>query len=179
MEKRHVEVHELAEEINAKLPAGILLTTKVDDKVNSMVIGWGHIGVLWGMPVFICFVRESRFTHELLEKNPAFTINVQKEDRLREDIFKLCGFESGRDHDKVAELGLTLVEPEVVDVPAIAEAPTTLECEVLYEQLMSLEDMPAQVRERFYRTNDGTTTEPQHAMHRMFFGKIVASYVVE
>ncbi|MBQ6394871.1 MAG: flavin reductase [Atopobiaceae bacterium] len=179
MEKRYVEPFELSEEITSKVKAGILLTTKADGKVNSMVIGWGTIGVLWGMPVFICYVRTSRFTHQQLEKNPQFTVNVQSGDRLREDIFKLCGFESGRDHDKPAELGLTLIDGERVDVPAIAEAPITLECEAIYEQLLDLEAMPTDVREHYYRTNDGMESEPQHKLHTVFIGKIVSSYIVE
>ena len=79
MKKRKISAADYAGEIIKALPRGILLTTKAGDKVNSMVIGWGTIGVNRGKPVFITYVRESRFTHELLEQNPEFTINVPKD----------------------------------------------------------------------------------------------------
>ena len=179
MGKRFVDPFELASEITEKTKPGILLTTKAGDKVNTMVIGWGHIGVVWNMPIYICFVRDSRYTFDLLGKNPEFTINVQQEDRLRPDILQVAGFESGRDVDKVEKLGLTLVEPEVVSVPAIKECPITLECEMLYRQELDADALPEEARSKFYRTYGTDEAEPKHALHTMFFGKIVSSYVVE
>lgn len=43
-------------------------------------------------------------------------------------ILGVCGSKSGRDMDKAKELGLTLVDPEVISVPAVKELPLTLEC---------------------------------------------------
>jgi flavin reductase (DIM6/NTAB) family NADH-FMN oxidoreductase RutF len=176
MEKRKVEPKELAEDVFAKNGSGILLTTKADGKVNTMVIGWGHLGTLWGMPTFVAFVRSSRHTYELLGRNPEFAINVPREERLRPDIMRVAGTESGRDEDKIAKLGLTLVEPEVISVPAIAEVPKTLECQVIYRQQLSLPDFPSDVRARYYAHPD---EDPQDAVHTMFVGKVVASYEVE
>lgn len=55
---------------------GVLLTTKTDEKVNSMVISWGTLGIEWAKPIFTVFVRENRFTKHQLDKNPEFTINI-------------------------------------------------------------------------------------------------------
>lgn len=41
MTKRNIKIEDYANDIVKALPKGILLTTKAD-KVNSMVIGWGH-----------------------------------------------------------------------------------------------------------------------------------------
>ena len=41
---------------------GILLTTKGQTGVNTMTIGWGTIGIEWGRPMFVAYVRESRYT---------------------------------------------------------------------------------------------------------------------
>jgi flavin reductase (DIM6/NTAB) family NADH-FMN oxidoreductase RutF len=76
MKKRAVEVTEVANIINEKLRKGAFLTSKSGDKVNSMVIGWGHIGRVWERPVFIAYVRTSRYTSELIDSNPEFTVNV-------------------------------------------------------------------------------------------------------
>ena len=65
--KKKIEVFDYAGHIcKAMKPAGILLTTAADGKVNTMTIGWGTIGVDWSRPVFIAYVRESRYTKEML-----------------------------------------------------------------------------------------------------------------
>lgn len=33
-----------------------------------MVIEWGHIGHIWNRPVFVAYVRDSRYTRELLDE---------------------------------------------------------------------------------------------------------------
>ena len=64
--KKKIEVFDYAGHIcKAMKPAGILLTTAADGKVNTMTIGWGTIGVDWSRPVFIAYVRESRYTKQL------------------------------------------------------------------------------------------------------------------
>ena len=44
MQKRKIEISDYANEIIKALPKGVLLTSKAD-KVNSMVIGWGMLGI--------------------------------------------------------------------------------------------------------------------------------------
>ena len=43
--KRKIEIADYAGRIMAETPKGILLTTKAGDKVNSMTIGWGFLGI--------------------------------------------------------------------------------------------------------------------------------------
>ena len=93
---------------------------------------------------------------------------------LSKQIFKVAGSQSGRDIDKVKELGLTLVEPEVVAAPALAECPITLECKVMYKQLLDESAIPADVVKAFYPAVDG---KPD--MHVAYYGEIVTSYIVE
>ena len=73
---RKIEVFDYAKEIVSAIPKGVLLTTKSGDTVNTMTIGWGTLGVEWGVPIFITFVREGRFTRELLDASGEFTSNV-------------------------------------------------------------------------------------------------------
>ena len=54
--KEKINVFDYAERITKALPEGILLNTK-HEKFNSMVIGWGHLGVIWGLPTFTVYVR--------------------------------------------------------------------------------------------------------------------------
>ena len=68
--KREIDVWEYAGTILEALGKGILMTTKADGVTDTMTIGWGTLGIEWGKPIFIAYVRESRYTKELLEKNP-------------------------------------------------------------------------------------------------------------
>ena len=67
--KRQIDVFDYAGHICKAMKPGILLTTKAGEKVNSMSIGWGTIGIQWNKPIFIAYVRETRFTKQMLEEN--------------------------------------------------------------------------------------------------------------
>ena len=140
--KRTIDPLESASSIVPEIDRGILLTTKAGKRVNTMTIGWGALGVIWGRPAFTAYIRTGRFTHEMLDANDEFTISVPDAQTARK-ILGVAGSTSGRTADKIAELGLTLVEPEVVSVPAIKELPLTLECRTIYRQ-----DQAAAISER-------------------------------
>jgi len=125
--KTKINAFDYASEICKALPKGILLTTKAGEQVNTMTIGWGHIGIEWGKPIFVAYVRESRHTKAMLEENGEFTVNVPLGE-YDPKILGYCGTKSGRDTDKIADMNLTLVEGESVSVPGIKEFPLTLEC---------------------------------------------------
>ena len=55
---KKINVADHAGDILNALPKGILLTTKAGDKVNSMVIGWGTLGINWSKPVFAAYIAE-------------------------------------------------------------------------------------------------------------------------
>ena len=161
-------------EVLQALPKGILLTTACDGKVNTMTIGWAHIGIEWGKPIFIAYVRESRYTKEMLEKNGEFTVNIPLSG-CDSKILGFCGSKSGRDLDKIAELGLTLVESSNVSVPGIKELPLTLECKVIYKQEQDISAIPQQIIERFY-PDDASGKKDGHTA---YFGQIVGAYIAE
>lgn len=170
MVKRKIDIWEHAGDIIRALQPGILLTTKVGDKVNSMTIGWGTIGIQWEKPVFIAFVRTCRFTHEMLEGNGEFTVNVPVGEFPRKAL-GLLGSKSGRDMDKIAAAGVTLVEPNVISVPGIKEFPLTLECRVLYHQLQHDNELNDELTQRFYTR--------ETANHTAFYAEIVDAYIIE
>ncbi|MDY2589227.1 MAG: flavin reductase family protein, partial [Agathobacter sp.] len=73
MNRKTIDVYDNVTEIMKGLKEGVLLTAKADDQVNSMTISWGMLGIEWGRPVFVTFLREHRFTKELIDKNGEFT----------------------------------------------------------------------------------------------------------
>ena len=170
MNKQKINVSDYAGEIIKAMRPGILLTTKVGDKVNSMTIGWGTLGVIWEKLVFVAYVRRQRFSREMLDKCREFTVNVPIGDFQRK-ILGVCGSKSGRDIDKVQAAGLTLVDPEVVSVPAIKELPLTLECRVLYSQEQESDTFIDEITRKFYTLETGD--------HICYYGEIVSAYIIE
>ena len=104
--KRKVNVWDHAGKIVEAMKPGILVTTKADGQVNTMTIGWGTLGIQWGKPIFILFVRESRYTKQMLEKNGEFTINAPV-GAVDKNILSYCGTKSGRDVDKFQAFSAT------------------------------------------------------------------------
>ena len=177
--KRTVNAFDYAGDICKSMSKGILMTTKKDDFVNSMVIGWGHIGIEWGKPIFVGYVRESRYTKELVENHGEFTVNVPMGD-FDSNIIRICGNKSGRDLDKIKELGLHLVDSDHVSVPGIKEFPLTLECKVIYKQKQDLSAVPEDVLARYYPQIPGADFDGQDRdYHYAYYGEIVGAYVIE
>lgn len=50
--KHTINPLEHATEILQGVQKGVLLTTKNKDRVNSMTISWGALGIEWGKPLF-------------------------------------------------------------------------------------------------------------------------------
>ena len=167
--KKIIDAFDYAGDICKAMKKGILLTTKVDDAVNTMTIGWGTMGIEWGRPMFVAYVRESRYTHEMIEKCGEFTVNIPVSS-VDTKILSVCGTKSGRDMDKIKELGLTLVEPENISVPGIKELPLTLECKVLYRMEQTLDTIPQDIIDKYYPNGD---------FHYAYYGQIVGAYIAE
>ena len=168
--KEKINVFDHAGMIDELLKKGIFLNT-YDDKFNSMVIGWGHLGVIWGMETFTVYVRKSRYTKGQIDKTRQFTVSVPMSDADPE-IFRVCGFMSGRDVDKAAYV--TLEEPNVNHVPGIREFPLTIECEVIYAQDQLPELMDEEILRRYY-----SDPEDEDDHHTMYIGKIVDAYIIK
>lgn len=173
--KKTVDAFDYAGHICKAMKKGILLTSKAGDKVNTMTIGWGKIGIEWNKPVFIAYVRESRYTKEMLEKNGEFTVNIPIGE-IDSRILSHCGRTSGRDTDKIKDLNLTLVDSDVISVPGILELPLTLECRVIYRQKQDLSALNQAVIERFYPQLDESGFRDSHIA---YYAEIVGACLLE
>lgn len=173
--KKYVDLWEYAGKILEQVGTAALVTAKADDEVNTMTIGWGTLGVEWGKPIFTVFVRQSRHTKKLLDKNGEFTINVPLKGVDRKAILGFCGSKSGRDVDKIKEMDLHLEEPDVISVPGIKEFPITLECKVVYKQDQDLSAIAEDKRLRYYAP--GTANDGDY--HTAYYGEVLAAYIIE
>ena len=165
-------------QVSPMLAALKLLAVHHGDKFNTMVIGWGHIGILWSLPTFHVYVRQGRYTKSQLDKTMEFTLSIplDKPDPL---ISKVCGSLSGHHIDKVREAKLTLVDAETNSTPAVAEYPLTLECKVLYTQKQDLTLIPEEIRRENYPQDvDGTNPLANRDPHTAYIGRIVNAYII-
>lgn len=177
--KKEIEVFDYANDIMKAVKTGVLLTTKAGDKVNSMTISWGTLGIEWSKPIFTVFVRENRFTRHQLENNPEFTINIPH-GPFDKKILGICGTKSGRDFDKIKELNLTLEPPKIVSTPAIKELPLTLECKVVYKQKQDEHAITEENKKVFYPQDvDSFFHGSNKDFHTAYYGEIVSAYIIE
>ena len=170
--KEKIYAFDYAEQLSKALPRGILLNTQ-GDKFNSMVIGWGHLGVIWGLPTYTVYVRQSRYTKSVIDKTGEFTISAPVTGSLDREVFRICGSQSGRDVDKEKAAHLTLVKPEEIHTPGIREYPLTLECRVLYKQDQAVDAIPEEIRKRFYNGADAED------FHTAYIAEIVSAYIIK
>lgn len=177
--KKEIEVFDYASEIIKAVNGGVLLTTKADDKVNSMTISWGTLGIEWGKLIFTVFVRENRFTKQQLEKNPEFTINIPIGE-FNKKILGVCGTKSGHETDKIKELDLSLESPNVISVPGIKELPLTLECKVIYKQKQDEKEVTEENKNKFYPQDvESSFHGSNRDYHTAYYGEIVSAYIIE
>ena len=175
---KKINPFDYAGHICESMKKGILLTVKAGEKVNSMTIGWGTLGIEWGRPVFVAYVRVGRFTRKMLDESGEFTINIPF-GAVDSKILSYCGTKSGRDVDKVAQLQMDLVDSEVVNVPGIRQLPLTLECKVLCQSVQNIPMLPDELRNRYYPKGvDGSDPGKNEDFHIAYYGEIVNAYMI-
>lgn len=179
--KEAINPFQYAPVILENLKRGILLTTSFQGKINTMTIGWGMMGIEWSTPIFIVYVRENRYTTHYLENNPEFTINSPAAEYTIADkkIAAFAGAKSGRNVDKLAQLGLHTAEPAKISTPALREFPLTLECKVIYHRKQEPERIQERFRHSFYPQNvDSSFPGANRDFHIAWYGEIVEAYIV-
>ena len=145
-------------------PGLLLVSADSAGKPNAMAIGVAAIATLPGRPVFIVWVRPSRYTYRLIEESGDFSVKVPRDGM--EDIVAYCGTVSGRDHDKVTERNLTAAQSRTISAPIIGECLIHYECEVVDKIDTSPDNMAEHLRKHYQIGN----------YHRLFFGQILATY---
>ncbi len=163
---KEVKFNEYAKDVVEQIGKGAFLNTKYHDKKNTMTIGWGNMGIIWGKPVFTVAVRYSRHTYELIDKAGEFSISVPLSGNLKKEL-GFCGSKSGRDFDKFKECGFTEVKGQKTNTPLIGECDIHYECKVVYKQAMEPALIDKSIDDKFYTNND---------FHVLYYGEIVGCY---
>lgn len=109
------------------VPAVMVSVARPDEKPNIITVAWA--GTINSDPAMLSIsVRKERYSHAILCDTKEFVVNLVSESLVRSCDY--CGVRSGRDVDKFAQMKLTPVSVDGVDVPAIAESPVNLACRV-------------------------------------------------
>lgn len=168
---QEIGMFEHANTVLEHMEQGVFLTTSHVGKTNTMTIGWGGIMVIWGRPIFIVLVRDSRATYDLIDNSDEFTVSVPFLRNMTKEL-AFCGTKSMRDYDKFRECNLHPLPGRKVSVPVIKEAGLHYECKILYKQTLDQSVIPNIVKTRYYNPNSSSQTN-----HTVYYGEIVDKYI--
>ena len=143
----------------------LLVSVDAAGKPNTMTIGWGTVGIIWGKPIFVVLVRPSRYTYGLMEQTEDFTVNVPSADMA--DIVAFCGSASGRDHDKFSEKGLVAIPGKEVKSPIIEQCVIHYECKVVHKNDVLKDKLAGNIVSSAYPAGD---------FHTIYYGEILSVY---
>ena len=82
---KDISFEEYSKEFVSQFSKGSFLNVKGKDSINTMTIGWGNIGVIWGKPILMVMVRYSRHTYNLMEEANEFTVSIPLNGQLKKN----------------------------------------------------------------------------------------------
>jgi nitroreductase/flavin reductase (DIM6/NTAB) family NADH-FMN oxidoreductase RutF len=146
----------------------LALTVGTKEKMNSMTIGWGGLGVLWGRerPVVTVYVEKRRYTHSFMEENEYFTVESFGPEQQK--VLEYLGHVSGRDEDKIKGSGLTVKFTDL-GTPMFDEGRLVLECKKLYGAPFNPEGFGELAKEEYSK----------RPLHSVYIGEIVNAWIKE
>lgn len=161
---KKVDVIPVMEQTMKQIEKGAFLTVKAGDRLNTMTIGWGTMGICWRKPIFMVAVRNSRHTFSIIEEAQDFTVSLPNV-RMQDELF-YCGTKSGRDVDKFTECDLKTAPGQMVKSPIIDIPGLHFECLIVYKNALDPVHLISGYHDLY----------PQKDYHTLYFGEIVASY---
>ncbi|MFC2115264.1 flavin reductase [Bacteroidota bacterium] len=141
----------------------MLITAGIPANFNTMTASWGTMGILWHLPVAICFIRPQRYTFEFAESSDYYTLCFLEPGNR--EILQLCGTRSGRDIDKVKETGLIPLTSELGNV-YFEQSSLVIECKKLYADRIKEDSfiIPGLIGKNY----------PKKDFHKFYIGEIVS-----
>jgi len=108
----------------------LITAAKPDGTVNTMTASWGGFGVMWNKEVAFVVIRPQRYTKEFVDSAESFTLTFF--DNSYKKALSHLGKVSGRDENKIATTGLTIVKKD--GIPYFEEADTAIFVKKLFVQ---------------------------------------------
>lgn len=128
-------------------------------KVNAMTASWGSLGTLWNRPIATIYVRPTRYTHELIEKDDHFTLSFFSQQHR--PVLNYLGSISGRDRDKLKESGI----PYRIDNDSLyfEQAELIIKCKKIMMQPLDEKNIDDDIKQKMYPSGD---------IHSMIIGEV-------
>ena len=134
---------------------------------NAMNAAWGT----QKDPDEVIIVLSKHKTTENFEKTGAFTLAFGTADTVT--ISDFFGVTTGNKVNKIEKAGVHVHKSAHVNAPIIEEYPLTLECRVLYQQEQAPDEIPPEIRQRYYAR--GTDAGD---FHTAYIGQILSAYIL-
>ena len=138
-------------------------------KNNIMTASWMSFGILWNYPIIIVYIRPTRYTYNLMEKNDLFSVSFFNDNY--NDKLKFCGTKSGRNINKIEACNFNLINKEIIfeknisiNFPIIEESDIVFICQKIYFQDLNKNNFLIPEIDNNYN-ND---------YHRFYIGKILS-----
>ena len=110
-------------------PVWVVGSYDADGRPNMMTAAWA--GICCGQPPCVTVsLRKATYSYGNLMARKAYTVNLPSVEMAEAADF--FGMASGRDMDKPAAAGLTVVKSDLVDAPYLKEFPLVVECRVIH-----------------------------------------------
>ena len=95
---------------------------------NALVVGYcGNCS--YDPPMIMVGIVPSRFSYNMIKENKCFIAHLVTKDQKA--LYECCGSKSGRDSNKLKDLGTKLIDGEYVKASIIDECPVAIECTVV------------------------------------------------
>ena len=168
MKFKEIDIKELS--INPFTSIGddwTLITAGSEGKFNTMTASWGNLGVTWGKPTIITYIRPQRYTREFLDNNETYTVSIFP-NKYKNDL-EYLGKVSGRDENKLSKTELT---PYFTNgTTSFEEASTIFICKKLY--VGKIEE------DNFLDKDIISTSYPEKDYHYVYVSEIIKVLVKE
>ncbi len=112
----------------AVMPKLIVTVRDTNGRENALVVGY-YGCCSFDSPMIMVGIVPSRFSHHMIKENGAFVAHIVTKDQSA--LYQCFGKKSGRDGDKLAEIGLKLKNGKYVNAGIIEECSVAIECNVV------------------------------------------------
>ena len=146
---------------------GIAIVTEADGKVNATSSHNGGVGSIWGQNVVYAFLRNTRYTKELLDKSEFFSACFfDMSEKQNVQLMKVLDQLSGRNEDKLAQCRVEI--GHMLNVPYIDEANFIILCRKIASVPMTENTiLDSRILDKYY------TERHLDDFHTMYIGEIL------
>lgn len=97
-------------------------------KDNALAVGYA-CNCSFNPPMVMVGIVPSRYSYPMIKETGVFVVNLVTKDLKKQ--YDYLGSHSGRDGDKLKEIGMKTVDGIKVNAPILADCPVSIECKVV------------------------------------------------